>query len=119
MKSVRRGDVVVANFPYSDQSGSKKRPALVVQDDRWNQSLDDTILAFITSGVHQYVGAPTQKLIQMGTPESSGSGLRTDSVIECNTLLTYDISLIVNSVGRLNPAVMADIDNCLRASLGL
>lgn len=119
MRNVQRGDIVVASFPYSDQTGSKKRPALVVQDDRWNDCLDDTILAFITSGSHQHLGAPTQKLVQMGTAESSGSGLRTDSVIECNTLVTYDIGLIVNRIGRLSPAVMIEIDQCLRASLGL
>jgi mRNA interferase MazF len=116
---VQRGDVVVINFPYSDQTGSKKRPALVVQDDRWNSSLDDTIVAFITSGAAQYIGALTQKLIRLGTQESYGSGLRSDSVIECQTLLTCDQALIIAIIGQLSPIVMRDIDDCLRASLGL
>lgn len=34
---VQRGDVVVVDFPYSDQTGSKLRPALVVQADALNQ----------------------------------------------------------------------------------
>jgi mRNA interferase MazF len=46
---VRRGEVVLVDFPYSDQTGRKVRPALVVQADAWNQRLDDTILALITS----------------------------------------------------------------------
>ena len=28
---IRRGDVVIVDFPYSDQTGRKVRPALVVQ----------------------------------------------------------------------------------------
>lgn len=47
--NVRRGEIVIVDFPYSDQIGSKIRPALVVQADLWNRLLDDTILAPITS----------------------------------------------------------------------
>jgi len=47
--NVKRGDIVLVDFPYSDQTGRKVRPALVVQSDVWNQKLDDTILAIITS----------------------------------------------------------------------
>jgi len=46
--NVHRGDIVLVDFPYSDQTGRKVRPALVVQADIWNQRLDDTILALIT-----------------------------------------------------------------------
>ena len=41
------GEAVLADFPYSDHTVSKVRPALVVQADAWNQRLDDTILALI------------------------------------------------------------------------
>ena len=37
--NTRRGEVVLADLPYSDRSGSKKRPALVVQCDRNNKRL--------------------------------------------------------------------------------
>ena len=42
---IHRGEVVLVDFPYSDHTGSKVRPALVVLGDVWNQRLDDTILA--------------------------------------------------------------------------
>ncbi len=48
---LRRGNVVLANLPYSDQTGSKIRPALVVQCDRNNGRLDDVILVMITGVV--------------------------------------------------------------------
>ena len=54
---VRRGEVVLVDFPYSDTTGSKVRPALVVQADTLNQRLDDTILALITSSRHRRMGA--------------------------------------------------------------
>src|SRR5208337_4736757 len=46
---MKRGDVVIIDFPYSDRTGSKVRPSLVVQSDTLNPIRDDAILAIITS----------------------------------------------------------------------
>lgn len=62
---MKRGDVVLVDFPYSDQTGSKLRPALVVQADALNQKLDDTILALITSSKRRMVGSATQLFIDV------------------------------------------------------
>jgi mRNA interferase MazF len=116
---VQRGDIVLVDFPFSDQTGSKVRPALVVQEDHWNQLLDDTLVALIASSPHRFLGSPTQKQIILGTPDSLGTGLLSDSVIECQTLATYDGGLILRLIGRLPPATMQDVDDCLRVVLGL
>lgn len=41
---VQRGDVVLVDYPFSDRTGSKVRPCLVVQADYNNTRLDDTIV---------------------------------------------------------------------------
>ena len=64
------------DLPYSDRTGRKVRPALVVQSDVWNQRLDDTILALITSSRHRRVGAATQYFIDISTSEGQQTGLR-------------------------------------------
>ena len=56
---VQRGDVVMVDWLYSDRTGSKRRPALVVQADAFNQTLDNTILAMITSSANRRVGTAT------------------------------------------------------------
>ncbi len=48
--NVKRGDLVLADLPYSDRSGSKKRPALVVQCDRNNQRLEDGFVRVSDAG---------------------------------------------------------------------
>jgi len=47
----QRGDVVVVAFPFISGGGGKNRPALVVQCDRDNQRLSNTIVAMITGNV--------------------------------------------------------------------
>ena len=93
--NIRRGNVVLVDFPYSDQTGRKVRPALVVQSDVWNQRLDDTILALITSSRHRRVGATTQYSIDISTTVGQQTGLRLNSVVQCENLITYEQSLIL------------------------
>jgi mRNA-degrading endonuclease toxin of MazEF toxin-antitoxin module len=40
---MNRGDVVLVDWPYSDRTGSKLRPAVFVQADYLNGLLDDTV----------------------------------------------------------------------------
>lgn len=117
--NVHRGDIVLVDFPYSDQTGSKVRPALVVQADVWNQALDDTILALVTSSRRRRLGAITQYEIDISTREGQQTGLRMNSVVQCENVLTYDQSLILRILGRLSVPAMQQIDDCLRASLGI
>ena len=63
---MKRGDVVILDHPYSDGSGSKVRPAFIVQNDRDNQRLTNTIVALITRNISR-VGEPTQMLIDVTT----------------------------------------------------
>jgi mRNA-degrading endonuclease toxin of MazEF toxin-antitoxin module len=69
----RRGDVVLVDFPFSSGGGSKIRPALVIQSDRNNQRLANTIVAQITSKL-LHVGEPTRLLIDPAAPKGQQSG---------------------------------------------
>jgi mRNA interferase MazF len=43
------GDVILVPFPFTDQSSSKKRPAVVISTDRYNAQRPDFIIMAITS----------------------------------------------------------------------
>jgi mRNA interferase MazF len=73
--SVRRGDVVLLQAPFTTRAGAKTRPMLVVQNDRNNSRMANTILAFITTNTSR-ASEPTQVLVDVGTPEGSPSGLK-------------------------------------------
>jgi mRNA interferase MazF len=47
----RRGDIVLVPFPFTDLSSSKRRPALVVSPDAFNDQMQDVVLVAITSQV--------------------------------------------------------------------
>jgi len=44
MISFEFGDIVLVRFPFTDQSGSKQRPAVVVSSQAYHQARADVIL---------------------------------------------------------------------------
>jgi mRNA interferase MazF len=113
---MNRGDVVLIDFPFSDRTGSKLRPALVVQHDTLNAARDDTILAAI-SRTQRF--AATEVLIDIAIAEGRQSGLRHRSVVDCALLGTFDQSLVYHKLGTLPDSLMQAVDKRLRTSLGL
>jgi mRNA interferase MazF len=116
---IHRGEIVLVDFPFSNRLERKIRPALVVQSDEWNQKLDDTILALITSSHRRRVGAATQFFVDISTVEGKQTGLRRDSVIQCENLITYEQNLILRALGRLPFSALQQVNHCLKAALGV
>jgi mRNA interferase MazF len=113
--SVGRAQVVMVDWPYSDRTGSKVRPAVVVQADALNGFIDDTVLVSIT---RRSRGAPAVE-VAIDPAVDTASGLPHASVAVCNNLLTFDQRLIRRTVGSLSDATMRRINACLKTALEL
>ena len=116
--NVQRGDIVLVDFPYAGGGGAKVRPALVIQNDRDNQRLTNTIIVQITS-LTRRVLEPTQLLVELVSPEGQQSGLQQDSVVNCVNLLTLDKGKVLRKLGTLPDATMQRVNECLKAALEL
>src|SRR5687767_12366109 len=103
--NVRRGDVVLVDFPYTSGQGGKVRPALVIQNDRDNARLVSTLVAQITGTTHR-AAEPTQVLIEVTAPEGRQSGLRFDSVVNCVNLVTLHKDKVLRVLGSLPDVAM-------------
>src|SRR5262245_20191979 len=97
-----RGDVVIARFPYVGAPGYKVRPAVVVQCDRLNAQIANTILATVTGNLRLVGKEPTQFLIDPTTPEGASSGLAHPSAVKCENLMTVPQTDIIKTLGHLS-----------------
>lgn len=89
-------DVVVVPFPFVDSLKSKNRPALVVSSDKhFNHPLSHSVLAMITSAVHN----PWHLDIEITNLKSCG--LLKPSIIRLK-LFTIDNRLIKERIGKLS-----------------
>jgi mRNA interferase MazF len=112
---MNRGDVVEVNWPFSDLSGTKVRPAVVVRSDFLTGLIDDTILVKITRSAY---GVPSTEVLLDPTDETT-SGLSKVCYACCYSILTRDEAVIGRVVGALSLTAMQEIEKCLRAVLDL
>jgi mRNA interferase MazF len=120
MIEFRRGDIVLVSFPFvtPSQAERKRRPAVVVQSDRYNRRRAAVIIAAITS-TQSYAQLPCKVLVAKDTPAGREAGLRLDSVVDCQTLATIPRGEIVRRLGRFPEDVMRRLDQALQDALGL
>lgn len=112
---MKRGDIVLVDWPYSDRTGSKARPAVVVQADFLLGILDDTVLIHITSKKHGIPGTE----VEIDPSVETASGLLRTSYAFCPNLLTTDVVFIDSIIGVLSDQIMHEIEDCLKVTLGI
>lgn len=95
-----RGDVVVIPFPFSDLSGSKRRPALVVATLPGN----DVILCQITSQA-----ASNAYAIPITAADFADGSLSVDSNVRPEKLFTADSGIIAYRAGGLSATKMQEV----------
>ncbi len=87
---MKKGDVVLVSFPFTDLSGSKLRPALVLAE-----SNQDVVVAFITSQ-SKWFDEFSIKIVA-----SEINGLKIDSLVRLNKITTLDKNLVFGKLGNL------------------
>lgn len=113
--TLKRGDIVLVPFPFTDLTSSKVRPALIVSA---NPQADDVIITFISSAVTKELGK-TDFLLTANNPNFSPTGLKRDSVFKMGKLLTISSFLILRRLGRTTPTLQRELDKLLKKALNL
>jgi mRNA interferase MazF len=105
-----KGDIVLTPFPFTDLSGSKVRPAVVVASHK--KSFDITVV-FITSQPK-----PNGQFVLTIEPNRQ-NGLKVPSAILCDKIATLDSKVIVGKIGVCSAVDVKRVDVELRRLLGL
>lgn len=106
------GDIVLVRFPFTDQVGSKQRPAVVVSSAAYQRQRPDLILMAVTSQVKPKTGFG-EAVIQHWQP----AGLLKPTVIK-PVLFTAEKTLIRKTLGRVQPDDQVALRKVLAAILG-
>jgi len=112
---MNRGDVLLVDWPYSDMTGAKLRPAVVVQAGFLNSLIDDTVYVAVTGTRHGIPGTE----VELDPAVETSSGLLKKSYASCTNFLTRDQTLIHHKLGILSDATMLLISDCLKQVLDL
>lgn len=105
---MKKGDIVLIPFPFTDLTGNKLRPALVLLAG----SVDVTV-AFITT---QLRWKESSDVILSPTEQN---GLKQESLIRLAKLATLDSNLVDGLLGEIDPAKIVEVNRNLKDLLKL
>lgn len=105
-------DVLVVPFPFTDGATVKRRPALVLSAEPFQDRAGHLVLAMITSRENR--GWP----LDVGVTDLKSAGLPHASVVRMK-LFTLDERFVLNKAGRLAPADRHAVQRSLRLLLPL
>ena len=112
MTAYSRGDVVLVGFVFSDESGRKLRPALVLSSPAYHRGRQEVIVAAITSNIRRRLFG--DHLIA----DWKGAGLLFPSSVT-GILRTIKRTMIDRKLGAIPKMDMDAVHRELRRSLGL
>src|SRR3989344_3943546 len=95
--SIEQRSVILVPFPYTDLSGAKKRPALVISSYEFNSRNEDIICCLITSNPED-----SQYSIKITNKDMETGYLEFDSKIKIYRIFTVNKKLIYKILGKLH-----------------
>jgi mRNA interferase MazF len=99
-----KGNIVLIPFPFTDLSGNKLRPALVLAE----TTLDITV-AFITTQLQW------QEPTNITLHPAYNNGIKKTSIVRLSKLATIDKALVIGKIGNAGQAKISELNTKLKA----
>ncbi|MFA4953391.1 MAG: type II toxin-antitoxin system PemK/MazF family toxin [Candidatus Pacearchaeota archaeon] len=101
---IEQKELLLVPFPFSDQSGKKIRPVIVISNNEFNKYSDDVIVVGVTSNIlkDKYTINLTNKNLEEGK-------LFTNCSIKIENLLRLDKELVIKKIGKINKETIKNI----------
>lgn len=94
---IEQKDLLLVPFPFSDQSGRKVRPVVVISNNEFNRYSDDVIVMGVTSNILK-----DKYTINLTNNNLDEGRLLTNCSIKIENLLKLDKELIIKRIGKIN-----------------
>jgi mRNA interferase MazF len=101
----RGGQIALTPFPYTDLSGAKLRPVLML---RQASRFDDWLVCMVSSKMDQ-AETGFDEVLTPADADFAASGLKVPSVLRLSRLAVLDASLLVGSIGSIGEERLARV----------
>ena len=99
-----QGEILIVPFPFTNLSGMKQRPVLVLSTTDYNKQTEDLITCGITSylkGAEHSVLINNENLVEGSIP--------TQSRIKVDKLFTLERSVVKKSIGKIDDVMFGKV----------
>lgn len=103
-----KGDIILVPFPFTDLSGNKLRPAIVLFSTNY-----DVTISFITTQTKW------KETTDIDLMPSKRNGIKQYSIVRLSKIATVDKSLVVGKLGDLTKNEIEELNDKLKQLLQL
>jgi mRNA interferase MazF len=111
----KQGDIVLVPFPFTDLSGEKVRPALILSKKEFG---DDVTVCFISSIIPKKISV-SEFFVKDTDKSFKNTGLKTSSIIKVNKMATLEKKVILGELGSLDIADISKIKKIIKTHFGV
>lgn len=104
-----QGDILLLPFPFSDLSGKKVRPVLVLSGKNYNNSSEDIVVCALTSQIKL-----TDYSIIIDNKDLKTGKLFQQSCVKIDSLFKISSKLVIKKIGSLQRTKLNNILTILR-----
>ena|SRR3989344_3088869 len=107
---IKQRDLILVPFPFSDQSGRKVRPVIIISNDNFNDNSEDILVVGVTSNISR-----DNFSIELKNDDLEEGKLITKCRVKIDNILKLDKELIMKKIGRINKRIFNEIiDNIIK-----
>jgi mRNA interferase MazF len=106
------GDIVLVPFPFTDQTGVKKRPAVIIISAAYNTAQRDLVIMAVTSQLR-----PSGAFGEVTVSDWQASGLIKPSAIK-PVITTVEQALVMRRLGQLTTEDQQALRNAIAKIVG-
>jgi len=101
---IEQGDLLLVPFPFSDQSGKKVRPVIVISNEKFNENSEDVLVVGVTSS-----SSRDAYTINLANKDLDGGNLLTPCYVKIENILKIDKELVIKKIGKINKSKLKEI----------
>ncbi|HLC54016.1 MAG TPA: type II toxin-antitoxin system PemK/MazF family toxin [Candidatus Nanoarchaeia archaeon] len=105
---IEQRDLLIVPFPFSDQSGRKIRPVIVVSNNNFNSHSEDVIAVGVTSNVKK-----ERYALGLTNYDLDNGSLFTNCAIKVENILRLEKGLVIKKIGKINEKKLKEIHSVL------
>jgi mRNA interferase MazF len=105
---MEKGDIILVPFPFTDFSGNRNRPAIVLA-----QTNLDLTVAFVSTQLKW------KEATDVAMMPNKTNGLKKESIIRLSKIATIDKKLALGSIGKLSAQDLGQVNQNLKIIFNL
>ena len=105
---LKQRDIVLIPIPFTDLTSQKKRPAIIISSDKYNETNEDIVVVALTSNIES-----RNFTITLTADDLEDGVLKVTSMIRVDKIYTLNKSIVIKTFGRVKPDILAKIKDSI------